>query len=97
MARFDVYRLPTGLFVDLQNDLIFHLTTRMIAPLVPVVGGPLQVTRLNPVFEIENNRYALHPQLMAAVPAHILSKPIDSLDRYYDEVVAAIDMVFLGF
>jgi toxin CcdB len=94
MARFDV---PTGLFVDLQNDLIYHLTTRMVAPLIPVVGGPLQATRLNPIVDIEGTRYALHPQLMAAVPMRILPRPIGSLHRYYDEIVAAIDMVFLGF
>jgi hypothetical protein len=65
--------------------------------LVPVVNGPLQATRLNPTLVVQDQRYALHPQLKAAVPARLLSRPIANVVSYYDDIVAAIDMVFLGF
>jgi hypothetical protein len=36
-------------------------------------------------------------QLMVAVPERALGRPIASLDEHYDRIVAALDMIFLGF
>jgi toxin CcdB len=97
MARFDVYPGNLGYLLDVQTDLLFGLNTRLVVPLFPTKNAPVPAGRLNPVFEVNGHRYAMQPQLMASVPARTLSRPVDNLRRYYDEIVAAIDMIFLGF
>lgn len=97
MARFDVYRSDGGLVLDLQTDILHGLTTRVVAPLLQVEQAPLSAGRLNPVLEVRGQLYVLHPQLMAAVPASSLGAPVENLLRHYDRIVAAVDMIFLGF
>ncbi len=97
MARFDVCRRGDQLLLDVQTDLIFGLNTRLVVPLVPAQVSPPPMRRLHPVFEIEASRYVMATHLMASVPSTQLGRPVGSLDRYYDQIVAAIDMVFLGF
>lgn len=97
MARFDVYRTQGSLAVDVQTNLLYGLTTRLLVPLIPVSGGPIPASRMNPVLEVTGELYSLQPQLMAAVPERSLGKPIDNVLRHYDRIVAAIDMIFNGF
>lgn len=54
MARFDVYRNPEGdgYLVDLQADLLDHLNTRIVAPLLPVDRAPKPAATLNPVLNV---------------------------------------------
>ena len=98
MAQFHAYRLPGGqLVLDLQTDLI-DTGTRVVAPLVPVEGGPTPITRLEPIFEIGAERYAMHAGEMAAIPARLLTDPsIADLSAYDYEIKGALDMVFSGF
>lgn len=55
MARFDLYRLPTGqqLVVDIQSDhASAKVGTRVVAPLLPVDELGALITGLNPVIRI---------------------------------------------
>ena len=97
MARYDVYRTVDGLVLDVQTDLLYGLSTRLIMPILPIDGGPLPAGRLNPVVDVLGDLYSLHPQLMGAVSARELIKPIDNLKRHQDRISAALDMIFLGF
>lgn len=97
MARFDVFRLSDGLVVDVQTDLLSGLETRMVMPLLPVGTAPVPATRLNPVIEFKGARYALQPQFMSAVARRHLSKPLGSLNKDYDRIVASLEMIFNGF
>lgn len=97
MAQFDVYRTGAGLAVDVQTDLLYGLTTRLLVPLIPVRGGPLPASRLTPVVEVTGDLYLMQPQLMAAVPERSLGRAIDNIDRHYDKIRSALDMIFLGF
>lgn len=97
MARFDVYLLGGRHVLDVQTDLLDGLTTRLVVPLIAVEHAPLPAGRLNPVLEVNGDRYALQPQLMAAVPSRNLGHPVDNLLRHYDRIVAAIEMIFNGF
>ncbi len=99
MARFDVYRNPDGpgYLLDLQADLIGHLATRVVAPLLPL-GLALKPARiLNPVFDIGGTPVAMIAQAMAAVPVQMLRMPVASLAGRRDEVIAAMDLLFRGF
>lgn len=95
MAQHRVYRLPGGpLVVDLQSDLI-ATPTRIVAPLFPPGGAIPAFTRLEPVFEIEGERLALHVGEMAAVPAKLVAGPaVADLSERDREIRGALDMIF---
>ncbi|MGY3439921.1 CcdB family protein [Marinovum sp. KMM 9879] len=98
MAQFCVYRLPDGMLVlDLQTDLI-DTGTRVVAPLLPESADLQPITRLEPIFEIEGARLALHTAELAAVPAGLLAgAPVADLTARDYEIRGALDMVFSGF
>ena len=50
MARFDLYHNPDGGYLlDVQTDLLNHLNTRMVVPLLPMQTAPKPAATLNPV------------------------------------------------
>ncbi|MGH8229771.1 MAG: CcdB family protein [Steroidobacteraceae bacterium] len=99
MARFDVYPNPdgNGLLVDIQADLMSHLESRVVVPLIPLDVAPAPSKILNPLFKIEDNPYLLLTQQLAAVPAQLVKRPIASLADRRDEIVAAVDLLLQGF
>jgi toxin CcdB len=99
MARFDVYRNPdgNGFLLDVQADLMSHLKSRLVIPLVRSDIAPLPIKVLNPVFELEDALYMLLTQQMAAVSIRMLKSPVHNVNDRRDEVVAAIDLLLQGF
>lgn len=98
MAQFQVYRVAGGgLVLDLQTDLI-DTGSRVVAPLVPISGGPKVIGRLEPVFEVQSEDHALHTAEMAAIPSLLLKgQPIADLSGSDYGIRGALDMVFSGF
>lgn len=98
MAYLQVYRSPgPGWLLDVQSDLIASLNVRIAVPLIPLPQAPLPAKRLNPIFEIEGERWSFVTQYMAAVPETILRNPVADLSHTRDEVTAALDMLLHGF
>jgi toxin CcdB len=99
MARFDVYRNPAGAgcLLDIQADLLSHLNTRVVVPLLPLSSAPQPARSLNPGFDIAEETLVMCTQFMAAVPANILKNPLASLSGRRDDIVAAIDLLMQGF
>lgn len=99
MARFDVYANPdgNGFLVDVQADLMSHLSSRLVIPLVPSGIAPTPMKVLNPIFQIEDATYLMLTQQMAAVSIQILKKPALNVNGRRDEIVAAIDLLLQGF
>nr|WP_295464817.1 CcdB family protein [Mesorhizobium sp.] len=99
MARFDVYQgdHPDLLLLDIQNDALDHLDTRVVVPLMPVKGSPPAVRRLYPVFDIEGRSMLMATPLMSAIRAQQLKKPVANLADHRDEIVAAVDFLQQGF
>ena len=98
MARFDVYLTGGGDYVlDVQTDLIPPVGTRLVVPLMPVAAAPTAIGKLHPIFEIDGRRLVMATHLMGAVPLRLLGRPVARAWDRYDEIVAAIDMIFLGF
>ncbi|MEO8757343.1 MAG: CcdB family protein [Devosia sp.] len=97
MARFDLHRRAGRLLVDVQADIIPNVGTRLVIPLYARDDAPPSVKRLHPTILIEGRPHVLATHLMAAVPIAELGPIVGSLDDYYDRIVAAIDMIFLGF
>lgn len=99
MARFDVYVNPggNGFLVDVQADLLSHLNSRLVIPLVPTRIAPTPMKVLNPIFQIEDTACLMLTQQMAAVSVQMLKRPVLNLNERRDEVVAAIDLLLQGF
>lgn len=98
MARFDVYREPRGgLVVDVQTDLLPALGTRLVVPLLHRDAAPAPLKRLHPVVSFDDKDWIFATHLMTAVATRNLGRPVGSLGADYDRIVAAIDMLFLGF
>jgi toxin CcdB len=98
MPRFSVYANAEGVgyLVDVQANLLSHLNTRMVVPLLPADRAPLPAQTLNPIFDVDGVRHVLVTQFMAAVPDRLLkTKVFDALDRSHD-IIAAMDCLFQG-
>lgn len=99
MARFDVYANPDGkgFLVDVQADLMSHLNSRLVIPLVPSGVAPTPMKVLNPIFQIEDATYLMLTQQMAAVSVQMLKRVVLNVNARRGEVVAAIDLLLQGF
>ncbi|HEV2269764.1 MAG TPA: CcdB family protein [Steroidobacteraceae bacterium] len=80
----------------LQSDLADTGSDRIVAPLVPGSRIPGVVGRLMPIVKVNGVEYALIVPRLAAVPAVELRAVKGSLSTYRNEIVAALDLLFLG-
>jgi toxin CcdB len=98
MARFDVYASPDGrgYLLDVQADLLDSLNTRVVVPLMPVGTAPSPAKRLNPEFDIQNERHVMVTQFLSAVPVFILKTPIFNLALHDTEIMGALDILTTG-
>lgn len=99
MARYDLYRNADGdsYFLDIQSDLLGHLNTRVVVPLLPPNLAPTPGRRLNPSFVIAGKNYVMVTQFMSAVSASELPEAQGDLYHHHDDIVAALDLLFHGF
>ncbi len=98
MARFSVYPNPEadGYLLDVQADLVRHLNTRVVVPLMPLGKAPQAATRLNPLFVIEDIEHTMVTQYLAAVPINVLKRETLNLVDRRDDIVNAIDLLLQG-
>lgn len=98
VARFDVHARTDGdgLLLDCQADLLSHLNTRLVAPLLPVDRAPKPAAWLNPVFEIEGVRFVMVAQYAAAVEVRELGAKVASLGTHGREILNALDVLISG-
>ncbi len=105
MARFDVYRnsgsqaAAVPFLVEVQNDLLDPLETRVVIPLRRLSRFPTSQlpSRLAPVFEIDGISCLLETPKIAAVPARILKTRVVSLQAQQLAITAALDFLFQGY
>lgn len=99
MPRFTIYANPggSGFLLDVQADMMSHLNTRIVIPLLPLTEAPIPAKTLNPRFEIEGTAYSMVTQYMAAVPSKGLRGAVLSAEDRHDEIVAALDLLLQGF
>ena len=101
MARFDVYANPvsgerkfTPYLVDVQNDFIDGLTTRVVIPLRREAAFGPCARNLNPVLTVGADRVVLDAAAMGAIPASELRKPLASIRDSRGVVQEALDALF---
>lgn len=99
MAKFDVHENldGAGYLLDCQADLLSHLKTRFVVPLLPMSGTVRIAARLNPLFDIAGTEHVMATNLAATVPADSLGKRATSLRDHDTTISNAIDMLLSGF
>lgn len=103
MAQFDVYRNPNRAarkavpyLVDVQTDLLTGITTRLLAPLVPVAGSTRPVAKLNPIVNVQGEKFVLRMQELAGVPIERFGASVGTLHSQRGEILAALDLLITG-
>lgn len=98
MAQHDVYRAGDGaLLLDCQSDLLDHLNTRLVIPLLDPADAPDSIRTLNPAFEIRGQTLILCTQFAASVPVDMLTNRIASLHDEHFTIMSAVDTLIGGY
>lgn len=97
MAQFDVRRTLDGaLVIDCQSNLLRHLNTRLVVPLLHVSEFDVVARRLNPLFTIEGTDYVMYTQFAATLSVSQLGEVIMSLDDESLTIIGALDVLITG-
>lgn len=101
MAPFDIYAHPdsgmrkkTPYLLDVQNNYIDRVSTRVVAPMHPAEQFAQRMSELNPVFRRAGKDVVLDTSALVAFPATELKNPLASLDSQSATMVAALDALF---
>jgi len=102
IRQFDVVRNPLAaartdrpFLVCIQHHHLYHLATRLMAPLATerVVR---EQSRLNPALVVAGRTFFLLPQDLQALPIRLLGSAVTSIESERGRIVAALDLVFTG-
>ena len=101
MARFDVYANPetserkhTPYLLDVQNDYIDALITRVVVPLRTEAAFGPRARNLNPSFAVASGTVVLDSAALGAIPLSELRKPVASLRDERPAIQEALDTLF---
>jgi len=104
MAHFDVYPNPavaerkhTPYLLDLQNDYIDGLSTRVVAPLRKATAFGPRARNLNPMFTVSEEDLVLDASTLGALPVSLLRKPVANLRDARAPIQEALDTLFGNF
>ncbi|AXK81652.1 plasmid maintenance protein CcdB [Pseudolabrys taiwanensis] len=82
--------------VILQSNLLSGLASIIVAPLIArerMAGAQ----RLNPIVTVAGREYWLATHELFAVDRRVLRAAVGSISERRDSIIAAIDLIFLGF
>ncbi|WP_155265445.1 CcdB family protein [Sphingomonas segetis] len=98
MARFDVYQIrSTGeLAVDVQADLLQHLKTRVVVPLVEGPEGDWPMPRLTPKITFDGRSRTFGTPFIIGVPIRELAGPVGSVADQEYPIALALDLLSIG-
>ena len=101
MARLDVFANPvaterghTPFVLDVQNDHLGPLATRVVIPLRSRKGFGTPARGLNPVLEVAGTPVVLDRAALAPVPAQMLQRAVLRASHWQAEVADALDTLF---
>ncbi|MCX7241325.1 MAG: CcdB family protein [Burkholderiales bacterium] len=104
MAKFHVYRHPdralrkkTPFLLDVQNDFIDRVASRVVIPLRDATAFGPRMRDLNPSFMVSGQEVVLDTTALAAFPASGLTTPVTSLAHDGATIVSALDTLFGSF
>lgn len=104
MTQFTVYknknphtREVVPFLLDIQNDLLNGLETRVVVPLRPasaLKGKTLKT--LTPLSVIEGESFVMLTPQLAGIPKSELGAPVAQVQQNRAEIIAAIDLLVTG-
>ena len=101
MARFDVFANPTAservhtpYVLDVQNDHLVPLGTRVVIPLRAIKTFGKPVSSLNPLIQIEGRSVVVDTAALAPVPLSMLRRPVMNAQASRNELQDALDTLF---
>ncbi len=84
--------------LDVQSDLLKHLSTRVVVPLCPVSAlGRKSISTLSPEFDINGVSYTLLTPQLAGVELSDIGPLTADLSDHRFEIINALDFLFTGF
>lgn len=103
MAQFDVYHNPNPdtrkrfpYLLDVQDEILEVLATRVVVPLMPLTASSRPMDRLNPVLDIAGEEFVASVPELAGVPKSMFGQPVANLATARDDIIAALDFLFTG-
>jgi len=103
MSQFDVYKnygrskKSYPFLVDIQNDLLSEIATRIVVPLALPENFIRQgMNRLMPEIEYKGQLYLLVTPQISSVPVSILREVDGTVVLYRDEIISALDFAITG-
>jgi len=104
MARFDVFANPdraerrlTPYFLDVQNDYISGLHTRVVIPLRHESAFGPRARDLHPLLTVGADRVVADTAALGAVPTADLRQPVTQLREARADIQSALDTLFGSF
>jgi toxin CcdB len=101
MAQFDVYtntnektNQEIPYLLDIQNDILKNLNTRVV---VPLVKNHQKITHLTPTFVINETEVLMLTSQLAGIPTGILGEKVENLEEKRSEILGALDFMISGF
>lgn len=101
MARFDVYANPDPAerkaipyFLDLQNEFLDGLETRVAAPLWLAHGFQKRLRNLHPELTVDGRTLIMDTPAIAALPITELRRPVANLASQRLLIQDALDTLF---
>jgi toxin CcdB len=85
-----------GLVLDCQSDLLAHLNTRVVVPLIPIGRAPTPARRFNPIFAIGGQDIAMDTQFISSIERRHLGAVVCSLANRSFEITDALDLLISG-
>jgi toxin CcdB len=101
VARLDIYANPfpedrahTPYVLDVQNDHLGSIGSRVVIPLRTAKGFGPGARGLNPTIEVDGKTMVLDTASIASVSASLLKKVAGRADKWRVEVMDALDTLF---
>ena len=82
-------------FIDIQNDLLDSLNSRVVVPLTTKQSAT-NPDNLCPQIELQNKHYIILGDQVTSISVNMLKKQIGSVAAKRDEIIAAIDFLITG-
>ncbi|WP_347253966.1 CcdB family protein [Leminorella grimontii] len=104
MAQFTVYKNSGKnksiypFFIDVQSDLLSHLSTRIVMPIALKTSENSQINQVTPAFLIKGREYVVISQMVTTVSANMLKEEAIVVQAEYlrNKIVSAVDLLFTG-
>ncbi len=83
--------------LDIQSNLLNELRTTIVIPLSPKsIMSNAVISKLCPIFNINNKDFVALTQQIAGIDRKVLGKEICDFSDYRSEIIAALDFIISG-